>query len=315
MKRDNINYTLVGIVVLAALVTLLVVLYFVTGRSGASVSYFTDYRNVTGLGYGAPVFYEGFRIGQVAAIEPLREGGKTRYRVELAVRRDWPLPEDSVAKLASSGLLADVAIAIQEGKGKTLLKPGALMKGEEGQDVFGAVNELASEVTVLTRERLRPLIENLGTRVDSITANLDASAPTLLAEAEALLKHLNTASDSVNRILSAKNRDTIDATLADLAGTAENTRKVSGELDATRASLDALLAQLNDTMAENRPDIREAVTDLSQITASLARRIDAISHNLESSSRNLSEFTREVRKSPNRLLFTPKADTVIVEEE
>ncbi len=137
----------------------------------------------------------------------------------------------------------------------------------------------------------------------------------MLAEAEALLKRLNTASDSVNQILSAKNRAYIDATLADLSGTAENARKVSGELDATRQRLDALLTELQGTVAENRPDIREAVTDLRQITASLARRIDAISHNLESSSRNLSEFTREVRKSPNRLLFTPKADTVIVEDE
>lgn len=315
MKRDNINYTLVGIVVLAALAILLTALFVITGRGGASVSYFTDYRNVTGLGYGAPVFYEGFRIGQVAGIEPVRKDGRTSYRVELAVRRDWPLPSDSIAKLSSSGLLADVAIAISEGGSKTLLKPGAIINGEEGQDLFGAVNDLASEVTVLTRDRLRPLIENLSTRVESIAANLDASAPTLLAEAETLLKRMNTASDSVNRILSARNRDLVDATLEDLAGTAGNARKVSGELDATRARLDALLVELQGTVAENRPDIREAISDLSQITASLARRIDAISNNLESSSRNLNEFTREVRKSPNRLLFTPKADEVIVEDE
>ncbi len=315
MKRDDINYTLVGIVVLAALAILMTALFFITGSGGASVSYFTDYRNVTGLGYGAPVFYEGFRIGQVSAIEPLREDGKTHYRVELAVRRDWPLAADSVAKLASSGLLADVAIAIREGSSSTLLKPGAVLKGEEGQDLFGAVNDLAGEVTILTRDRLRPLIENLSTRVESITANLDASAPTLLAEAESLLKGLNTASDSVNRILSTKNRDFIDATLADLAGTAQNARKMSVELDATRVRLDALLNELHGTVADVRPEIREAVIDLSQITASLARRIDAITHNLESSSRNLNEFTREVRKSPNRLLFTPKADNVIVEDD
>jgi phospholipid/cholesterol/gamma-HCH transport system substrate-binding protein len=315
MKRDNINYTLVGLVVLAALGTLLVVLFLITGRGGGSVSYFTEYRNVTGLGFGAPVFYEGFRIGQVDDIQPLREGGRTRYRVELAVRRDWPVPDDAVAKLSSSGLLADVAIAIREGESQVLLKPGALLKAEEGQDVFGAVNDLAAEVTVLTRDRLRPLVDKLGQRVDSIASSLDERTPALLAEAEALLKRLNTASESVNRILSTKNRELIDATLSDLAGTASNARQVSGELDRTRAQFDALLAELNGTVAENRPDIREAVVDLRQITASLARRIDAISHNLESSSRNLNEFTREVRKSPNRLLFTPKADTVIVEED
>ena len=66
-----------------------------------------SYRNVTGLTYGAPVFYEGFRIGQVESIEPERREGKTHYKVELSVRRDWPIPVDSVAALASSGLLAE----------------------------------------------------------------------------------------------------------------------------------------------------------------------------------------------------------------
>ena len=72
MKRDTINYVAVGAVVLAALVLLLVGLALITGRSGAATDYFVHYRNVTGLRYGAPVFYEGYRIGEVAAIEPER---------------------------------------------------------------------------------------------------------------------------------------------------------------------------------------------------------------------------------------------------
>ena len=62
-------------------------------------------------------------------------------------------------------------------------------------------------------------------------------------------------------------------------------------------------------------DGRMTIRDLAQVTSALAARIDAISHNLESSSRNFNEFTREIRKSPNRLLFTPEADDVVVEDE
>ena len=76
-----------------------------------------------------------------------------------------------------------------------------------------------------------------------------------------------------------------------------------------------LLAQAGDLVAENRPDVRNTIRDLAQVTSALAARIDAISHNLESSSRNFNEFTREIRKSPNRLLFTPEADDVVVEDE
>ena len=308
MKRENVNYTVVGVVVLVALALLLVSLFAITGRAGAAVSYTTSYRNVTGLTYGAPVFYEGFRIGQVESIEPERREGKTHYRVELSVRRDWPIPDDSVAALASSGLLADVAIAITEGQSAQMLKPGAVIQGREGADVFAALNELASEVTDLTRTRLTPLVETLRTRVDSITATVDAQTPLLLGEAQTLLKKLNEAAVSVNDVLGPENRDNIDATLV-------NVRKVTQELNATQAKLDQLLSEVGSIASENRPDIRDAVRDLAQITSAMALRIDAIANNLESSSRNFNEFTREIRKSPNRLLFTPEADNVVVEEE
>lgn len=308
MKRDTINYTIVGFAVLAALALLLVSLSVITGKGGAATSYYVVYRNVTGLKPGAPVFYEGFRVGQVGKIDPQRGAEKTRYRVELEVRKDWPIPSDSVARLASSGLLADVSIAIREGAAKDALKAGADLKGEEGADVFAALNELAGEVTVLTRERISPLIDTLSKRVDSIASNLDNSTPLILGETETLLKKLNNAATSVNEILSPDNKQQIDATLA-------NIRTVTGELKGTQAKLDKLLEEVRGSVAEDRPALRSAITDLAQITSALARRIDTIAHNLESSSRNFNEFTREVRKSPNRLLITPKADKVKEDEQ
>jgi phospholipid/cholesterol/gamma-HCH transport system substrate-binding protein len=308
MKRETVNYTLVGVVVLVALAFLLFALSVITGRSGATAEYQVVYRNVTGLAYGAPVFYEGFRIGQVDAIEPERKDNRTLYRITVSVREDWPIPDDSLARLSSSGLLADVAIAIREGQSASMLKPGAEMRGEEGADVFAALNELAGEVSSLTRNRITPLVETLSKRVDSITASFDAQTPVLLGEADTLLKRLNDAAASANELLGKSNRDNV-------AGTLASVREITDDLRGTQDRLDELLVQLNGIAEENRPAVRDTVNDLSQITASLARRIEAISNNLESSSRNLDEFTREVRKSPNRLLFTPEADAVIVEEE
>jgi phospholipid/cholesterol/gamma-HCH transport system substrate-binding protein len=308
MKRETVNYTLVGLVVLAALGILIGTLFAITGRSGATSNYVATYRNVTGLSYGAPVFYEGFRIGQVQAITPVREAGRTSYQVELAVRRDWPIPADSVAQLASSGLLADVSIAIREGASTEVLAPGSAIPSREGADVFAAINELAGEVTSLTRTRITPLVETLSKRVDSISQSFDAQTPVLLTDAATLLKRLNEAAESVNLVLGPGNRGNIDATLASI-------RQVAADLEGTQARLDQLLADAGGIAEENRPVIRDSIRDLSQITTALARRIDAIAFNLESSSRNLDEFTREIRKSPNRLILSPKADEVVVEEE
>lgn len=301
MKRDNVNYVLVGAAVVLAFGGLLAVLFAITGRGGGAVSYRVDYDNVTGLAQGAPVFYEGYRIGQVAEIVPLRGSDGVRYRVELAVREDWPLPDDSIARLQSSGLLADVSVAIREGRSATMLAPGGSLRGEAGADVFAAMNELAAELTVLTRERIRPLVDTLATRMDSLSGALDASAPDLLADAQRLLGRLNTAADGLDQVLGPQNRHAVGAILGDV-------QAVTRELRGTQQRVDRLIATLDGTVNENRADLRQTMQDLERTVGAMAQRIDAIAHHLESASRNLDEFSREIRRHPNRLLFTPPAD-------
>jgi phospholipid/cholesterol/gamma-HCH transport system substrate-binding protein len=302
MKRDGINYVLVGTAVLIAFGLLLATLMAITGRGGAATRYHVYYDNVTGLGYGAPVFYEGYRIGQVSEVVPER-GERTRYRVELALRSDWPIPDDSVAQLQSSGLLADMSVGIREGESRRMLEPGTEIKGIAGGDVFAAMNDLAGELTVLSRDRIRPLVETMATRLDSISSTIDSNLPALVEDTRQLMQRLNHAAEGVNGLVDKPNREAIAASLQDV-------RQVAAELRNTQARADALLESLNATVDENRPQLRQTVLDLEQTVGAIAQRIDAITHHLESSSRNFDEFTREIRRNPNRLLFTPKADEV-----
>lgn len=303
MKRDSVNYVLVGAVVAAAFVLLIVALAAITGRSGASSDYITHYRNVTGLRYGAPVFYEGFRIGQVGAIDPERSTAGTRYKITLAVRRDWPIPKDSVARLTSTGLLADVAIGISEGASKEAAPPGSELAGMESVDIFSSVNELAGQLSDLTRNQIAPLIKNLSQHVDSIATVIDKNTPELVEQSRALLQRLNTASDSVNDVLKPQNRAAIGAILA-------NVRDLSHDLRATQDQLKDALVQIDNIARENRPGVRDSVDDLRGIMAALSGRIDSITQHLEVAARNFDEFAREVRMNPNRLLLAPKRDKV-----
>ena len=301
MKRDTINYTLVGAVVVGALALLLVGLALITGRGIATDDYVVHYRNVTGLRYGAPVFYQGYRIGQVGKVTPQRNAEGTRYKVTLAIRHDWPIPQDSPARLQSSGLLADVSIGIREGASREMLKPGGELKGEEGADIFAAMNELAGQVSELTRTQISPLIQTLSQRVDSITGTLDRSAPLIMDQTRALLDRMNRASDALNDVLKPQNRAVVGAILGQVKG-------LSTELRKTRETLDQALGDLAGIAKENRPDVRRSVQDLASVMEALSSRMDVITHHLESSSRNLDEFSREIRKSPNRLIIAPKGD-------
>ena len=303
MKRDNVNYVLVGAAVLVAGVLLIVALAMITGRGGASTAYYTHYQNVTGLRYGAPVFYQGYRIGQVGAIAPERGKDGTRYKIELDVRRDWPIPQNSVAHLTATGLLADVAVGISEGKSARMAAPGSELVGAESADIFSAMNELAGQISGLTRSQIAPLIQTLSKRVDSITGAIDKGTPDLVRQSQQLLTRLNHISDSLNDVLKPDNRAAVAAMLA-------NARDVSQQLRGTEEKLDEALAQLDSIAKENRPGVRDSVNDLRSILSALSGRIDSISQHLETASRNFDEFSREVRKSPNRLLISPKPDKV-----
>ena len=307
MKRDTVNYTLVGAVVLAALVLLLVGLALITGRSGATSGYVVRYRNVTGLRYGAPIFYQGYRIGEVNGVKPERSAEGTRYKVELAIRSDWPIPKDSLAQLQSTGLLADVSVGIREGVSKEMLPEGGELKGQESTDIFAAMNELAGQISELTRTQISPLIRTLSQRVDSITGAIDKGTPEVMEQTRALLARLNNASDSLNDVLKPQNRAAVSAILGEVS-------KLSTELRKTRETLDSALGELASIAKENRPDVRRSVQDLSSVLEALSGRMDVITHHLESSSRNLDEFSREIRKHPNRLIVAPKADDVEKEE-
>ena len=301
MKRDNVNYVLVGGVVIAAFVLLMVTLAMISGRSGASTEYYTHYRNVTGLRFGAPIFYEGFRIGQVSKIIPERNEKGTIYKIELDVRKDWPIPKDSSAHLTSTGVLADVAIGISEGLSKDPAAPDSELKGAESSDIFAAMNELAVQITSLTRDQIAPLIKNLSQHVDSIVSVIDKNTPELVEQSRVLLVKLNSASESMNDVLKPENRAALSSILA-------NTRDLTHELKSTQQKLDDAMAQLDSIAKENRPGVRQAVDDLRAVLAALSGRVDSIMQHLEVASRNFDEFAREVRKSPNRLLIAPKAD-------
>jgi phospholipid/cholesterol/gamma-HCH transport system substrate-binding protein len=308
VKRDSVNYVLVGVVVVAALAVLLVALVMITGRGGASTGYYTHYRNVTGLRFGAPVFYEGYRIGQVGAITPERGAGGTRYKVELAVRRDWPIPKDSIARLTSTGLLADVAVGISEGSSKDVAAPGSELKGLENADIFTAVNELAAQLSELTRDQIAPLIKNLSQHVDSIASVIDKNTPELVEQSRQLLHRLNAVSDSLGDVLKPENRAAVSAILG-------NVKNLSGDLIATQQQLHDALQQIDSMIRENRPGVRDAVSDLRATLAALSARMDSITQHLAIASRNFDEFSHEIRKHPNALLVAPKADKLQEQEQ
>ncbi len=283
MKSHKINYVIVGSFVLLMLASLMVSVALLTGRTGATDSYYVIYDDVTNIKYGTRVMFEGYPVGQVEEIKPLQDGGRLRFRVDMSVVEGWKIPENSVAQITSSGLLSAVAINIHAGDSKAVLHPGDEISGKEQQNMFEVVSSVAGEITELIH-RLRDIADHLSRRAPEITANLSEFS-----------SKLNDSGSRLQAMLNEKNARNLEASLT-------NFSRLSASLRESNKKLDLLVEKFAQIASENRDNIKGSLDDLRHIMASISQHVDAISHNLEMTSRNMNEFSRQIRANPGALL-------------
>lgn len=316
MKRDNVNYLAVGSFVLAVLVGLVVVVYLITGRTGPADRYYVLYRHVTGLKFGTPVYYEGYQVGQVEQIRPMRRDGDLRYRVEVSVVKDWEIPRNSEARMTATGLLSAITINIHQGSSRSLLRPGDEIPGREGGDLFSVINTVASDLNKLAHTSLRPLLDNLNRQVTRFSSQLDDSAPGILASTETLLDRLNRSAEQLRVMLGPENRKRLDTTLdnfelssenvarasANAVDVSEQARAVARDVQRTRQRVDDLLGSLQGVVDGNREHLAVALRDARRVLDVVAEHVDEITYHIQGTSRNMHEFSRQLRQNPSLLL-------------
>jgi phospholipid/cholesterol/gamma-HCH transport system substrate-binding protein len=286
-RRDLI----VGTFVVAMLIAFIVWLAILAGRTGATDPYYSHYDNVTGISPGTQVFFEGYRVGIVNSVQPTRDVSK-RFRVDLAIARDWPIPVDSVAEISQAqGLLSAIIIDIRAGDATQSLPPGSEIMGGVAQSIVAALSSVAGDVTRLIDENLAPLLNSLGEQAPEILENLND-----------FTREIQKTAHSLNLIVSSENADKVGHILGDVEGTAGNLEVVSKELGATRERLDRLLVSVNELVEQNTANVSQVVLDLRDMLEALSPRVDAISRNLEVTTRNLSEFSLQIRENPGVLV-------------
>jgi phospholipid/cholesterol/gamma-HCH transport system substrate-binding protein len=307
MRDARINYVVVGGFVLAMLVALAVVVAMLTGRTGSVDSYTTQLANVNGLKYGTKVTYEGYPVGQVEDIAPLRSDGKTRFRVRLSVSQGWLIPKDSVARVAASGILAAVALDIKGGTSDEMLQPGSEIASGSAANIFAVMNDVAGQVADLNQNALKPLLSTLNQRVESLGAVLEKQAPELMANLVAVSGDLAAKTPritaDVERMTGTLSSKVVnDANAERIQQTLTNMQHLSAGLQESRGKLDAVLGSLDKVVGGNRENIDASLKDLRHTLQTVSRNIDSVAYNLDGTTRNLHEFSRELRENPGVLI-------------
>jgi phospholipid/cholesterol/gamma-HCH transport system substrate-binding protein len=149
MNRAGLFETVIGAVVIAVAALFLFYAYQVSGRDIARGAYRVDavFGRVDGVTEGSEVRIAGVKIGTVSANALDTRTYEAELRLQIAA--GVPIPEDSVAKIVSDGLLGGAHVAIEPGASDVMLADGGKITVTQGSvDLLGlAVQAFTNNAT------------------------------------------------------------------------------------------------------------------------------------------------------------------------
>ena len=291
MKSHKVNYLAVGTFVVAMLVATIAAIAILSGRTGATHSYFTSYDHVSGLKVGSKVLFMGFPVGQIERIRSDRDKASgSNFLVEISALSDWSIPIDSVARIRTSGLLSAVAIDIRAGESEEMLEPGGRIQGQARVDVFAAITDAANTLRDLTESDIRPFIKNVSKYINTFGQALSKDGSALIADLAVvadkleqrgpqLIENVYDVAERAREMLGPPNSENLSNLLADMATASRNVAELTsderlsqtvGNIQRASANLDELLGE--ETVAK----VRRALDDV----ANAARNVAALSSEL-----------------------------------
>lgn len=280
MKRDNVNYLLVGSFVLLMAAVLFYALFRITGHSKKGDIYFTHFPNVAGIKEGTVVTYEGFEVGNVALVEPVALDQRTRFRITLNLRKPVTIPVDSRALIATPGLLSPPLVEIKEGNSRDIVAVGGDIPGDSSVNLMESVATLASELGKITETSIKPLL-----------AQINQNVAPAMADMRSTIERINRTAGRVDALFSEENVKHWNRMLQNADGASANALKLSSDLSNVRAEVEGLVKDSRGIVNSSGKDLKESL-----------RRVDATLYQLEAAGRNLNEFSRTIRENPAALI-------------
>ena len=140
--KNNIVETVVGALVIAVAIGFFAFVYNSTdfGQRASSYQIKAEFDNIEGISVGSDVRMAGIKVGSVVhqALDP------TGYQavVTMSVVKTIKLPDDSVAKITSEGLMGSKFIALEIGGSEDFLKDCDLLRATQGAiDIWKLIND------------------------------------------------------------------------------------------------------------------------------------------------------------------------------
>lgn len=313
MKRVYNNYFLVGLFTLIIGGVTILLLLNMSGKNKDTENYYSYFSNVTGLSFGNPVYYEGYRVGQVEGITPKTIDGKLVFKTNYSVIQGWKIPSDSQTKIESSGLLSDMSLGIHAGKAADFIKPDSEIVGVQGDDIMATVTKLANDFGQLNEEKITPLFDLIYERTDKLTKTLETQIPDILTSIDVLVKDINKLVKTADALLDEENLAGIDNIINNLEGLSRDLSATGGWVETSMNKVNSLLDSGSDLISNSDDKVATILDITIKMIDSFSTKAETIGNEIESASMNMNEATEVIRRNPSTLVFDKKSK--IADEE
>jgi phospholipid/cholesterol/gamma-HCH transport system substrate-binding protein len=220
--EDRAKFVLIGLFTFIVIAGAFGFVYWLHTTAGAKES--AAYRvifdgSVTGLRVGAPVLFNGIRVGDVTALQLTSDPAEVAAL--LSVDKTTPIRSDTRVTLEFSGLTGIASVSLKgvlASAPPLKVKEGELptLKAESnaGQDLSSAVRETlgrADAVIAANQESLHKAIKNIETFTDALARN-SGKVDSIVSKADDLLSTSKDTMTSVNKLSDDLNKRTASIT-------------------------------------------------------------------------------------------------------
>jgi phospholipid/cholesterol/gamma-HCH transport system substrate-binding protein len=271
--------------------------------------YYAIFSQVDGLENTNPVLINGFKVGVVKNIK-FEEGKTGRFLVTILVGKKYDLPDNTIAKMISTGIMGGKAIKLEVKRSSKYHEPG---------------DTLPSEIET-------GLIDQLGHQI----APVKKKAEDLMVEFEKTLKIMS-------EVFNEQNREQLSQSFANLNKALYSINQTAAELDTTLSSngpmhkIIANVESISSNLKSNNKDITKIIKNFSAMSDSLAKikvastmiQVDSVMRqlnavvakinsgkgtmgnlvnndtlyfNLEKASKNLNLLVKDIKENPKRYI-------------
>ena len=191
-------------------------------------SYYVYFDDVTGLQESSRVKMRGVEVGNVRSITLMED----KVKVEIAIDADYEdmIPDNSIAEIASAGLMGGMEIYIIQGDSDTSMPDGGTFEGRVRPDMLGSLADKGGELL----DGLNVTVENLNTLLEANSENIGK-----------LVANLESVTASIDEMLTASS-DEIEGALGDLHSFTTMLSESSADIQAMITNLESFSGDLAD---------------------------------------------------------------------